>query len=66
MRCIDCRTWAQKDLGEGECRAEPPHKISMVVAYDGETNSYIQRGIWPQTHADDWCGKFFAKIFPPA
>lgn len=49
-RCMDCYYWHN-----GQCRESSP-----VAA--NNRNSYVDiRGVWPLTHAVDFCGKFKVK-----
>jgi hypothetical protein len=50
MKCKDCKWWKKvktKEAKVGLCKVKSPQNI----------NKY-QRGIWPYTDINDWCGEF--------
>jgi hypothetical protein len=47
QRCEICRFWSGGTTPANRCRRYPP---VFVEAYE--------RGQWPQTKQDDWCGAF--------
>ncbi len=54
MKCNTCKWWSrfEDETGYGDCRlATPTIKDYMQC-------EYVNRGVWPVTHGDEWCGKF--------
>jgi len=59
--CSACTHWARlsdngRQLGMGECRAQPPAALRENLGADGIRR--VRRGSWPATAAGDYCGSF--------
>ena len=58
--CESCAFWhtgkhgTLSKEGAGECRVSEP----KMVALPGEKLAQSLLGVWPETHKDDWCGKY--------
>lgn len=66
--CESCRYWGrerahQHDTPYGSCRVQSPHagKMQALPYHDPDRPSaagpIVERGAWPWTAFDDWCGE---------
>ena len=55
-QCSNCRFWQQNEnyRGSGTCRVKP-----AVVRLEHDRGFHY---VWPETRADDWCGKWERKV----
>ena len=60
--CSRCVYWGETDGSLGYCRRYSPRQGTPLEAYLKDTQ---QRGIWPMTLPDDWCGEFRAETRTP-
>jgi hypothetical protein len=51
--CCRCQYWEAFSERVGECRYDAP-SVHMVERAD----EVVAKGLWPETHATHWCGRY--------
>lgn len=62
MKCSDCRFYQELPSAfGGECRIEPPTRITVGLMYDSGHGEFKSHSGWPTVTPEDWCGFFSPK-----
>jgi hypothetical protein len=59
VACEFCRFWYRADENFHECHRNPPTIVPEIAK---ELEAAFDRGYWPVTTADDWCGYFMPVV----